>query len=325
MPTASSGSPAMSSAPRTWRASSTSTRPSRATAAAARTGCSIVQLNSDEERFFATHSTATAPERAPVLRHRRGQPDLDRQRDPRARENARTLRPLISTEMWVQLNVFYNRLLALEPRTTAPGRLAALFGDDQGGLPDPYRHHRRHLLSATRAGISTSSAATSSAPTRPRGCSTSSIICCCRTPPMSARRPSQPVERAAALGRRLPRLSPPPPGEHRPRRGSPAFCCSIRPSRARSILRARGRAGCSASSSRAMRCATATMPPRSSTACGRCSGPLDIDDNICSEGLHEFLDLMQQQLIAVTRELSTALLRLYAAKRRRRRPIRVSQ
>ena len=27
-----------------------------------------------------------------------------------ARENARTLRPLISTEMWTQLNVFYNRL-----------------------------------------------------------------------------------------------------------------------------------------------------------------------------------------------------------------------
>ena len=26
-----------------------------------------------------------------------------------ARENARTLRPLISTEMWTQINVFYNR------------------------------------------------------------------------------------------------------------------------------------------------------------------------------------------------------------------------
>ena len=32
-----------------------------------------------------------------------------------ARENARTLRPLISTEMWVQLNVFHNRLSAPEP------------------------------------------------------------------------------------------------------------------------------------------------------------------------------------------------------------------
>ena len=34
-----------------------------------------------------------------------------------ARENARTLRPLISTEMWMQINVFHNRSLALEPRT----------------------------------------------------------------------------------------------------------------------------------------------------------------------------------------------------------------
>ena len=45
-----------------------------------------------------------------LLSDRRRQPDLDRQRAvANARENARTLRPLISTEMWVQLNVFYNR------------------------------------------------------------------------------------------------------------------------------------------------------------------------------------------------------------------------
>ena len=44
-----------------------------------------------------------------------------------ARENARTLRPLISTEMWVQLNVFYNRLAAIGPEDLAPGRLAPLF------------------------------------------------------------------------------------------------------------------------------------------------------------------------------------------------------
>ncbi len=45
-----------------------------------------------------------------------------------ARENARTLRPLISTEMWVQLNVFHNRLAALAEADLAPGRLAALLG-----------------------------------------------------------------------------------------------------------------------------------------------------------------------------------------------------
>ena len=44
-----------------------------------------------------------------------------------ARENARTLRPLISTEMWVQLNIFYNRLVELTAEDLAPGNLAALF------------------------------------------------------------------------------------------------------------------------------------------------------------------------------------------------------
>ena len=44
-----------------------------------------------------------------------------------ARENARTLRPLISTEMWTQLHVFYNHLAALGENDLVPGRLAALF------------------------------------------------------------------------------------------------------------------------------------------------------------------------------------------------------
>ncbi len=42
----------------------------------------------------------------------------------KARENARTLRPLISTEMWTQLNIFYNRLRALGPEEIAEPRLA---------------------------------------------------------------------------------------------------------------------------------------------------------------------------------------------------------
>jgi uncharacterized alpha-E superfamily protein len=88
---------------------------------------SIVELNADEDRFFATHETATA---ASVLKFY-----VVDSRNPtaivsairNARENARTLRPLISTEMWVQLNVFYNRLAAIGPDDLAPGRLAALF------------------------------------------------------------------------------------------------------------------------------------------------------------------------------------------------------
>jgi uncharacterized alpha-E superfamily protein len=40
-----------------------------------------------------------------------------------ARENARTLRPLISTEMWTQMNMFYNRLRAMSPDEVQQPRL----------------------------------------------------------------------------------------------------------------------------------------------------------------------------------------------------------
>jgi uncharacterized alpha-E superfamily protein len=44
-----------------------------------------------------------------------------------ARENARTLRPFISTEMWSQLNVAYNWLRALQPGDLAPPERPRLF------------------------------------------------------------------------------------------------------------------------------------------------------------------------------------------------------
>ena len=42
-----------------------------------------------------------------------------------ARENARTLRALISTEMWLHLNVFHARIRALTEADVAPDRLSA--------------------------------------------------------------------------------------------------------------------------------------------------------------------------------------------------------
>ena len=87
---------------------------------------SIIQLNSDEERFFAAGSEILAQS---VLRFYvvdADNPTSIVSAIRSARENARTLRPLISTEMWVQLNVFSNRLAALGVADLAPGRLAAL-------------------------------------------------------------------------------------------------------------------------------------------------------------------------------------------------------
>jgi uncharacterized alpha-E superfamily protein len=89
---------------------------------------SIVQLNSDEERFFAAHPAATAQSVVKFYVIDADNPTSIISTIRSARENARTLRPLISTEMWVQLNVFHNRLHGLGEADLAPSRLAALFG-----------------------------------------------------------------------------------------------------------------------------------------------------------------------------------------------------
>ena len=88
---------------------------------------SIIQLNSDDDRFFADGRKLSAQS---VLRFYvidGDNPTSIVSAVHAARENARTLRPLISTEMWVQLNVFYNRLVELGPADLSPGRLSALF------------------------------------------------------------------------------------------------------------------------------------------------------------------------------------------------------
>jgi uncharacterized alpha-E superfamily protein len=88
---------------------------------------SIVQLNSDEKRFFATYDTASVHSVANFYVIDSENPTSILSAIRYARENARTLRPLISTEMWVQLNMFYNRLVGLRAADLAPGKLAALF------------------------------------------------------------------------------------------------------------------------------------------------------------------------------------------------------
>ncbi len=87
----------------------------------------IVQLNFDGERFRARHAAAT---RNSVLRFYVTDPDNPTSIVSNVRsayENARTLRPFISSEMWVQLNVFQGRLRALGEAQLAPGRLPRLF------------------------------------------------------------------------------------------------------------------------------------------------------------------------------------------------------
>ena len=84
---------------------------------------SIVQLHSDETAFFARHKTAT-PE---TVRHfymlDADNPTSVVSAIRFAHDNARALRPLISTEMWLQLNVLQNWVSRLAPADIGPGRL----------------------------------------------------------------------------------------------------------------------------------------------------------------------------------------------------------
>ncbi len=79
----------------------------------------IVQLNADDGRFYEKHEEAT---QAAVLHFYildDANPTSIRSTVRMARENARTLRHLISTEMWMQLNVFYEFLKGLRARDIA--------------------------------------------------------------------------------------------------------------------------------------------------------------------------------------------------------------
>jgi uncharacterized alpha-E superfamily protein len=87
---------------------------------------SVVQINADEQRFFERYPTATAESVTNFYVLDRDNPNSIVSALGAARENARTLRPLISTEMWSQINVFHSRVRALTASDIAPARLSAL-------------------------------------------------------------------------------------------------------------------------------------------------------------------------------------------------------
>ena len=87
----------------------------------------IVQLNADEARFSSAHAEASAESVVFFYVLDRDNPGSILWAVRMARENARALRPLISTEMWVHLNVFYDRLRALEPRDLTLADLSRLW------------------------------------------------------------------------------------------------------------------------------------------------------------------------------------------------------
>jgi uncharacterized alpha-E superfamily protein len=87
---------------------------------------SVIQINADEDRFTKLYGTANAENVAQFYLVDRDNPTSILSSLFAARENARTLRPLISTEMWSQINVFYNRVRRLTEADAAPSRVSGL-------------------------------------------------------------------------------------------------------------------------------------------------------------------------------------------------------
>jgi uncharacterized alpha-E superfamily protein len=86
----------------------------------------IVHLHADDARFSRMHDTATADAVIHFYVLDRDNPTSIIAAVRMARENARSLRHLISTEMWRHLNVFYNRLARLGPGDLSLSNLSGL-------------------------------------------------------------------------------------------------------------------------------------------------------------------------------------------------------
>lgn len=85
---------------------------------------SVLQLFRDEERFLARNDAVTAEAVIHFYTLDSENPGSILSSIRAARENARSLRPLISTEMWIQINIFHNNLKAMKPEDASEPRLA---------------------------------------------------------------------------------------------------------------------------------------------------------------------------------------------------------
>jgi len=87
---------------------------------------SVVQINADEARFLEKHDKITPESVLRFYLSDRENPSSIAACLFAARENARTLRPMISTEMWTQINVFYNRSRELAAEDARPSGISQI-------------------------------------------------------------------------------------------------------------------------------------------------------------------------------------------------------
>ena len=87
---------------------------------------SLLRINDDNETFFAKHPAPSAATVARFYLLDTTNPTSVQAAIAAARENARTLRALISTEMWLQINVFHARIRALSEADIAAEQLSGV-------------------------------------------------------------------------------------------------------------------------------------------------------------------------------------------------------
>ena len=146
----------------------------------------MIRINADEDGFA---KSGLRPDADDVKRYYlldRNNPNSVPAAMEAARTNARTLRPVISTEMWMQLNIMHRELLSIQ--RSGFGRRPAFppVRAHQDGRAGAYRDHRRHAV--PRPGLFLLHAGPAAGAGRPddAAASTSVTTCWCRSAMSSA-------------------------------------------------------------------------------------------------------------------------------------------
>jgi len=84
----------------------------------------VLEIFSDQETFAAQHGAATTDAVIHFYTLDTANPNSIRAQLQAVRENARSLRPLISTEMWTQINTFHNRVAAKRRQDVTEAKLS---------------------------------------------------------------------------------------------------------------------------------------------------------------------------------------------------------
>jgi uncharacterized alpha-E superfamily protein len=94
----------------------------------------ILKLHDDEESFFERYKKAKSEDVVRFYIIDPENPNSIHSSVRAARENARSIRHLISLETWVQLNVFYNWVASITPRSLRLSELSRLCGRIKEGV-----------------------------------------------------------------------------------------------------------------------------------------------------------------------------------------------